>query len=259
MENIINGFRYVLRKSSEISEDETRHFIDVFNKVFDKNYGMNWFKWKYINNIYGDSFIVIVYDKDKPIATRSFWRNDINDKIISYQPVDTSVLKEYRKKGIFSNMTKMVLKEIGDSVIYNYPNQNSFPGYIKLGWKLKYKYHLHPVFSKKILKNIESIVKIDDKYLNWRFADCPIKKYYYYEYNNTYYLLVRRKMNVYYVLGKFEGRFSDKFEKAKVPIMFYYSDKQSRLNVLNNKSNLVIKNCSSENVGYISIIKNDTI
>ncbi|WP_427340332.1 GNAT family N-acetyltransferase [Caloranaerobacter sp. DY30410] len=259
MEKIINGFRYVLKKSSEISEEEAKHFIDVFNNVFNKNYGMDWFIWKYIDNIYGDSFIVIVYDKDKPIAVRSFWRNDIKDKTESYQPADTSVLQEYRGKGIFSNMTKLVLSEIGDSIIYNYPNQNSFPGYIKLGWKLKYKYHLHPIFSKKVLKNSESIVEIDDKYLNWRFADCPIKKYYYYEYDGRYYLLVRRKNNIYYVLGKFNKEFINKFEKAKAPIMFYYSDKKSKLSILNNKSNLVMKNCDSDNIGYISIIKNDTI
>lgn len=93
MEYKINGLKYVCKKSSGINKEEIENYIIAFNKVFNLNYNSNWYIWKYINNIYGDSYIVMVYNnKDKVVAIRSFWRNDISDKIKSFQPVDTGVL-----------------------------------------------------------------------------------------------------------------------------------------------------------------------
>src|SRR5699024_1026405 len=99
-ENIV----YLCKLTSELSTCDKKDFIEIFNTVFDMNYNMEWFNWKYMDNIYGDSYIVLVYYDNKPIAAKAFWRNDIQG-YKSYQPCDTGVLKEYRKMGIFTDMT----------------------------------------------------------------------------------------------------------------------------------------------------------
>ncbi len=94
---------YICKLSSELSEEEIKDFIKVFNEVFHLDYDMNWFKWKYLDNIYGgDSYMVLAYKDDKAVGgARSFWRNDI-DGYICYQPCDTGVLKEARGERVYS-------------------------------------------------------------------------------------------------------------------------------------------------------------
>ena len=33
---------------------------------------MDWFNWKYMDNIYGDSYLVLAYDGNKLVGIRSF-------------------------------------------------------------------------------------------------------------------------------------------------------------------------------------------
>ena len=33
---------------------------------------IDWFNWKYMDNIYGDSYIVLAYDEDKAIGIEHF-------------------------------------------------------------------------------------------------------------------------------------------------------------------------------------------
>src|SRR5690606_3059938 len=58
--------------------------------------------------------------------------------IVAYQPCDTVVHPDYRGRGIFSGINKVrisdVKKESGD-IIFNFPNENSLRGYVKMGWK----------------------------------------------------------------------------------------------------------------------------
>ena len=96
------------------------------------------FNRKYIKNIYGDSILVVVYSNSIPVAARAFWRNDINGKRV-YQPVDTCVTQQFRRRGIFAKMTNIALKMIKEEdIVYNFPNKNSYPQYIKLVRKMQY-------------------------------------------------------------------------------------------------------------------------
>ncbi|HSH34798.1 hypothetical protein, partial [Schnuerera sp.] len=186
---------YICKLSGEFTETEKKYFVDVFNEVFNMNYSLEWFNWKYIDNIYGDSYIVIVYDKDKPVGIRAFWRNDIG-KQISYQPCDTAVLKSYRGRGIFTKSSLLALEKTKGAFIYNFPNENSLPGNLKLGWEINKYSYVKPVLNKEKLKDETSY--IDDEYLVWRFTKSPIKKYHYYKRNGESYLLFDRGRNIYY-------------------------------------------------------------
>lgn len=260
MEYIINRFRYVCKKSNEMNKDEVESYINAFNKVFVLNYNSEWFKWKYSNNIYGYSYLAIVYNnEEKVIAIRGFWRNDIYDNVKSFQPVDTGVLRKYRRMNIFTQMNKIVLENIKNELVYNFPNSKSLPGYLKLDWKLKYRYNLHIVFDLKRVLNLGYLKKIDDNYLLWRFCKNPVKKYFYIKKENIYFLLSHKKYNIYYVLGIFEKKYIKYFKKVLFPIMFYYSTTKSKNYFLNNKCNLVIRNCEDRKNIDIPIFRGDTI
>ncbi len=228
---------YRLRISSELTVKEIEDFIKVFNDVFETEYNTEWFKWKYLKNIYGDSYMVIVYDGIKPIAVRSFWRNDIYGKR-AYQPCDTAVIKDYRGKGIFSKMTKLVLNTLEDELIYNYPNDNSYPGYVKLGWKVKHYYYLKLVISKKRLYSQTD--KIEDEYFKWKFLSSPTSNYYYTKYKDKSYLLYKRTSNIYYVLGRFNSDIEHGLEKVDVGILFSYTTKETLMyKLIKNRARIV--------------------
>ncbi len=229
--------RYELKTSKQLSENDIEDFLKVFNDVFGANHNREWFNWKYRDNIYGESYIVIAYSGDAPVAVRSLWRNDI-DSVLAYQPCDTAVISEYRNRGIFSEMTLRALEETGNDMIYNYPNENSYPGYIKLGWEVRNYFYLELVINKNNLK--EETHLIPEDYLKWKFIDSPISKYYYYKKNNEYYLLLKRTGKIYYLLGRFDPIYKDQFEEIKYPVLFNYTkDKTLMYKLLKNRARIV--------------------
>lgn len=216
---------YVTKLTSELTDKDKKDFIYIFNSVFHKDYDVKWFDWKYTGNIYGDSYMVFAYCEDKPVGARAFWRNDI-DGHICYQPCDTAVLKEFRGRGIFSKMTLVALDKTKGHFIYNYPNENSRPGYLKLGWKVNKYYYLKAVFDTKKLKS--DCKYIEDDYLIWKFIKCPLNNNYYYcEKHGDSYLLYKRKDNIYYILGRFNSEYNKHFIEVKSPILFKYSTEES--------------------------------
>lgn len=242
---------YVCKLSSEFTQKEIEDFINVFNEVFHLDYDIDWFKWKYLDNIYGASYIVLAYKGVKPVGIRSFWRNDI-DGYICYQPCDTGVIKEARGRGIFTKMTLIALNKTEDGYIYNYPNENSRPGNLKLGWKINKYYYMKLVISSNNLK--KETKYIDDDYLIWRFVKCPVNKYYYYEKDGTYYLLVKRKDNIYYVLGRFNPKHSKYFTKVNYPILFNYTTKKTMMyRLFKNKVTIVSFEREGQDISKIDI------
>jgi len=247
--------KYIGKYTSELNNKEKQDFLYLFNLVFNLNYNMKWFNWKYLDNIYGDSYIVLVYHRDRIIGIRSFWRNDI-DGLLSYQPCDTAVLSEYRGRGIFSQMSKIALKELEGSFIYNFPNENSLPGNLKLGWKIHKEYHIKPIWNKSRLKSEAKF--IEDSYLLWKFYNSPLNKYYYYERNGEIYLLYKRRQNLYYVLGKFNEENKKYFTKAKNPILFNHTGGETLMHKLLKKSTTIVSygNGSFQNID-VPIFKAD--
>ncbi len=73
--------------------------------------GVKIFNWLFSENIYGESIHTVVYNNGKPVARRSFWRNDLEDGYICYQPIHTYVEPEMRRKGIFSRMTQVAIEK----------------------------------------------------------------------------------------------------------------------------------------------------
>jgi GNAT superfamily N-acetyltransferase len=179
--------------------------------------------WKHIANPFGESPVLIAIDQDKIVGVRAFMRWSWRWKGKNYsalRAVDTATDPDYQGQGIFKKLTLTLLdkcKEEGDDFIFNTPNTQSLPGYLKMGWskvgklpvRLKIKRPLSmalnymgrevnlPVVDKLLpIFHLETAMKnFDDSlaryprssglytvknkdFLTWRYVNCPIVHYY---------------------------------------------------------------------------------
>lgn len=101
------------------------------------------FAWKHRDNPLGPSIISYAVDSatDRIVAVRALMRADLTvrgERIIAFQPCDTATHPDYQRRGLFSKLTMLAAeraREEGASVLYNFPNYRSGPGYLKLGWQ----------------------------------------------------------------------------------------------------------------------------
>ncbi len=66
------NIKYIGKYTNHLSNKEKEDFLYLFNKVFNLDYSLEWFNWKYIDNIYGSSYIVFAYHGDNIVGIRSF-------------------------------------------------------------------------------------------------------------------------------------------------------------------------------------------
>ena len=97
--------------------------------------------FKHINNPFGKSLVLVAIQDNKIIGVRAFmrWKWQLRDEIFAcYRAVDTATHPEHQGKGVFKKLTlkavDLARKEDG-LFIFNTPNENSRPGYLKMGWK----------------------------------------------------------------------------------------------------------------------------
>lgn len=245
---------YDCRWSDGVDEKFIEDFVATENEVFKNGYTKELFNKKYIDNIYGNSVVEVVYIDGVPSAARGLWRNDIDGKE-SYQPGDTCVTEACRGKGVFTEMTKRSIAMLPeDALIYNFPNQNSYPGYMKMGWHLVKEYGFALFNKKKYFE--EHPVKMDKQYADWWLpADDGLM---YMNKGNDYFLA--RKMGkplCYRVVACVEKETAEKFPKADFGVFFYRSERKS---FYNSKLGLPIHVVSKdENIKYIPVWKIDVL
>lgn len=214
----------VCKYSTEVDDKFINDFINIQNIVFG-SYSLGHFKHKFIDNIYGPSMLAVVYnDNDKPIAARALWRNDIGG-MTCYQPGDTCVLKEARGNGVFSEMTMKAVNLLPKgSIIYNFPNQNSFPGYMKLGWLERASYHLVLLSSNKAYSK-EHPTPIDEEYFNWWIKS--VSGVHYIHRGGKYYLVKAgpRKF-CYTIIGEVSEHLAKQLPKLHRPALVFYKSRR---------------------------------
>lgn len=121
---------------------EKREFLELFNEVFEEERSTEWFDWKYVQNPFVDHIPIVVATKDDEIVgARSFFPLFMvvnGDRKISFQPCDTMVHPADRNQGLFTRMTEYAIECYSDlaTFFFNFPNHNSLPGNLKLGWEI---------------------------------------------------------------------------------------------------------------------------
>ncbi len=181
-------------------------------------------KWKHLDNPFGISPVLLAVEEDKIIGVRTFlrWEFIQEGKILkACRAVDTAIHPNFQGKGLFTKLSVDLIdqmKEEGVQLIFNSPNMQSMPGYLKMGWEkwgklpLKMKFHLGSSGSGKeftsswdsiqdFLFEIEKkensspgvITHLKPGYLNWRYANCPLFPYQFLSDGESYILIFRIK------------------------------------------------------------------
>ena len=105
----------------------------------------NFWNWKHNFNPFGPSLGLIAksHSNTKLVSIRAFllWKflNEKGVEVKAIRPVDTVTDKDWRGRGLFKSLTLKGIKKFSVSdrrLIFNTPNSNSLPGYIKMGWKV---------------------------------------------------------------------------------------------------------------------------
>lgn len=181
--------------------------------------------WKHVANPFGASPSLIAEENGVICGVRVFlrWEFRKGDKVIkACRAVDTAIHPDHQGKGLFKELTLTLIEEIkkeGVDLIYNTPNTQSMPGYLKMGWKkwgklpLKMHFNLGVGKSKNqsqvsdwssissLMKKIEETqngsgsihTNLVSGYIQWRYLDCPLFPYHFISDGETYLLIYRIK------------------------------------------------------------------
>ena len=98
------------------------------------------YRWKHHDNPFGRSPAWVAVDGDRIVGLRVWlrWRFVRDGRIWdAVRAVDTATDPDYQGRGIFRRLTTTsveVLTEEGVAHVFNTPNEQSRPGYLKMGW-----------------------------------------------------------------------------------------------------------------------------
>ena len=157
--------KLVFEWSEEMTEEHAKDFCTVCNVVFKDTYTVPYIMERFGVNIYGGGFIMIVYKDDKPLATLSGLRNDIDGKI-AFQLEHIASLPQVRKSGYALDMLYCMFDEIGrlypDAFIYGFPSNQAREVNVAAGFAKADMYRR--VFCGATEDFMQNMPLIEDKY-----------------------------------------------------------------------------------------------
>lgn len=180
-------------------------------------------RWKHETNPFGNSPVIVAEESGRLVGVRAFmrWQWVCAGKTYrALRAVDTATHPDFQGKGIFKKLTFELAEQCivaGDHFIFNTPNRQSMPGYLKMGWQnlgrvpLRIKinrpvpllfantgwsrkskqttrqdlFPLKPLINEIDAKRITCLpfsedylhTKLTPEYLRWRYLDCPVMSY----------------------------------------------------------------------------------
>jgi GNAT superfamily N-acetyltransferase len=145
------GHRY---GATSVPDIEIREYCDAdegqvlgllaasLGKSVDDRY-RGFFRWKHLQNPFGRSFMWVGESDGRVLGFRSFlrWRflGPGGEPVEAVRAVDTATHPDAQGKGIFRSLTMHGLGEMrpaGIAFVFNTPNDQSRPGYLKMGWRI---------------------------------------------------------------------------------------------------------------------------
>lgn len=130
---------YEIRRYEPTDRDA---FLELFETVLGGRMGTDWFAWKYESNPYVDHVPIVVAERNgELVGARAFFPLRLaagEDAYDAFQPCDTMVRSEHRRRGLFTRMTERAIEHYADDVdlYFNFPNHRSLPGNLELGWRV---------------------------------------------------------------------------------------------------------------------------
>ena len=100
------------------------------------------FNWKHEQNPFGPSPAWVAVDGDEIVGFRTFMRWEhralTGEVLPAVRAVDTATRPSHQGRGIFRRLTLQALDDLrahGVAFVFNTPNDQSRPGYLKMGWR----------------------------------------------------------------------------------------------------------------------------
>jgi GNAT superfamily N-acetyltransferase len=132
----------VIRRYEDRDEDEVVRLLGrSLGKEADERYRA-FFRWKHLANPAGPSLAWVAEVDGRLAGYRAFlrWRfRGPDGPMDAVRAVDTATAPEHRGAGVFRRLTEHGLARLapeGVSFIFNTPNDQSRPGYLKMGWEV---------------------------------------------------------------------------------------------------------------------------
>ena len=100
----------------------------------------SFFDWKHRQSPFGPSPAWVAVDGERIVGFRTFlrWEFEQAGRIRrAVRAVDTATHPDFQGRGIFSALTRAgldAMRDDGVDFVFNTPNDNSRPGYLKMGW-----------------------------------------------------------------------------------------------------------------------------
>ena len=205
--------------TSQLTRQETCELLDVLNVTFGAWGDDELFRWKYVENPFGESLHMLAYDGHQAVGCVSFWRNDIDD-LRAYQCVDLAVVPSHRRRGIFRKAVAACLEHLGRAYIYTFPGGNARPGFLKSGWLVNRRIRISVQLTPAVLRRHERSSPLADEYAQWRFVNHPARQYFVTRLSDRPYLVARRRNNVYAVAGALSQDFG--LQQVRPRFLFSY-------------------------------------
>lgn len=117
-----------------------------------RSWDANYWQWKHHVNPAGESFGVVALDDNNArcagVRVMMQWQLSRSGEyaVQAARAVDTATHPDYQRRGLFTRMTMECLQQAVDhqhQMIFNTPNNNSLPGYLKMGWALTQAPHFY--------------------------------------------------------------------------------------------------------------------
>jgi GNAT superfamily N-acetyltransferase len=126
---------------------------EVLGPPYEGDGAAEFWQWKHEANPFGPSAGLYARDAEtgKALGLRILMRWVLEgrdgERIPAARAVDTATHPAYRRRGIFSELTRQAIGDLareGVGLIFNTPNrETSLPGYLKLGWRVVAEWPLY--------------------------------------------------------------------------------------------------------------------
>lgn len=186
--------------------------------------------FKHLQNPFGVSKVLLAEKDNTLIGARALmqWRWQLGKQVwTAYRAVDTATHPNHQGKGIFKKLTLQLvdnIQQLGECFVFNTPNEQSRPGYLKMGWEVvgnikvalvpTFVYSIRYLFTKRINTTIISTDRLEvlcsehninlsnqnklftpksSQYLQWRYEENPLQSYFIFTTENCFVTMYVKK------------------------------------------------------------------
>ena len=124
---------------SRMQVDDLPDVLEALTEAFGDGFDPSWFHWKHETSPWGRSEAWVARDDRGLLGVRIMlpwqFRSEAGT-LRAYRPCDTVTVPRARGRGVFSRLTREAIANLeGNGVfIFNTPNEQSKPGYLKMGF-----------------------------------------------------------------------------------------------------------------------------